>query len=199
MYNGAIAHGVRAARHTQACRLLFNLDSGRTMLACLVAAALAACGGTDWDRVLAQDANASTRLAASPESAGTAAPEPSQPEATTVAAADPKSVTTKPAASGSTAGNVATNWVDTFVNDMKLWHDGPARTLQWIRGWGSGWEYPQAYPKPAGWTSATPWGVITGDTNHSNAANPPVAWRVPGPYTGNQAPNTRVQVRDIQL
>lgn len=91
----------------------------------------------------------------------------------------------------------ASNWVDTLVEDMTLYHDGPARTLEFIKGWGSGWGKPAYYPKPAGWTTAGSWGVIMADT--SKAGTPPTPWRVAGPYTGNQAPNTRVQVRDIQL
>jgi hypothetical protein len=35
------------------------------------------------------------------------------------------------------------------------------------------------------------------DTSHPNGNGYP--WRVPGPYTGNQAPNTRVQQRDLQM
>lgn len=89
------------------------------------------------------------------------------------------------------------NWIDVVVSDMELFHDAPARTLQYIPGWGSGWEEPTWTPKPAGWLSVLTWGVIMADYNAGNSPNGD--WRVPGPYTGNQAPNTRAQVRDIQI
>ena len=90
-----------------------------------------------------------------------------------------------------------TNYVDTLVSDMLLFHDGPVRTLQYISTWGSGWSYPEWYQRPSGWTTAGPWGVIMED--YSGAGTPSPGWRVAGPYTGNQAPNTRAQVRDMQL
>lgn len=87
------------------------------------------------------------------------------------------------------------SYVDTLVDDMALFHDGPVRTLQWIPTWGSGWNYPESYAKPDGWTTCGPWGVIMAD--YSGAGSRP--WRMQGPYTGNTAGNTRAQVRDIQL
>jgi len=78
---------------------------------------------------------------------------------------------------------------------MKLFHDGPAYTLKYLPGWGTGKNMPEAYSKPDGWTTSGAWGVITADYPVDFHA----PWRVPGPYTGNQAPNTRVQVRDIQI
>lgn len=87
------------------------------------------------------------------------------------------------------------SYVDTLVDDMALYHDGPSRTLQWIPGWGTGMNYPESYQKPDGWTYAGAWGVVTAD--YSTQLYRP--WRVPGPYTGNQAPNTRAHVRDLQL
>lgn len=92
---------------------------------------------------------------------------------------------------------VITNWVDVIVSDMSLYHDGPARTLQWIRTWGDCWVMPKTWAKPDGWTTAGPWGVIMADYN--GADTPPQPWRVAGPYTGNQAPNTRAQIRNMQL
>lgn len=92
---------------------------------------------------------------------------------------------------------VSIDVVTTLINDMKLFHDGPVRTLQWIPQWGTGRNYPETYPKPQGWQIGQPWGVITADTNDSAGSGSP--WRVPGPYTGNRAPNTRAQVRDLQL
>lgn len=86
------------------------------------------------------------------------------------------------------------SYIDTLVDDMALFHDGPAWTLKYIPQWGSGRNYPAAYSKPDGWTYSIAWGVITADYPVGFSA----PWRVPGPYTGNQAPNTRAQVRDIQ-
>lgn len=87
------------------------------------------------------------------------------------------------------------SYVDTLISDMAWFHDGPARTLQYIPGWGTGKNWPESYGKPAGWTYSGGWGVVTAD--YSTQLNLP--WRVPGPYTGNQAPNTRAHVRDMQL
>lgn len=87
------------------------------------------------------------------------------------------------------------SYVDTLIDDMALFHDGPVRTLQYIPTWGSGWNYPESYAKPDGWTTCGPWGVIMSD--YSGAGTRP--WRVQGPYTGNTAGNTRAQVRDMQL
>lgn len=87
------------------------------------------------------------------------------------------------------------SYVDTLVDDMALFHDGPAYTLKYIPVWGSGRNSPESYSKPAGWTDSRAWGVITADYPVSFSA----PWRVPGPYSGNQAPNTRVQIRDLQI
>ncbi len=87
------------------------------------------------------------------------------------------------------------SYVDTLIDDVSLFHDGPAYPLKYISGWGSGRNYPESYSCPDGWQAATPWGVICADYPVGFSA----PWRVQGPYTGNQAPNTRVQVRDVQL
>ncbi|MCO5106923.1 MAG: hypothetical protein M9907_07550 [Burkholderiaceae bacterium] len=167
---------------------------------CLISLALTACGGSDGSATLGSDslvssANAAPSNVVNSNVIPTAAAAPTKGD--TTSAGTTSAGTTS--AGTTSAGTTSANWVDTLVNDMKLWHDGPVRSLQWLRGWGSNWEYPKTYAKPDGWTTAGPWGVIMADTNHPNGANPPVPWRVAGPYTGNRAPNTRVQVRDMQL
>jgi hypothetical protein len=43
------------------------------------------------------------------------------------------------------------------------------------------------------------WFHIMEDSQNISSTDAARAWRVPGPYTGNQAPNTRIQCRDLQL
>lgn len=87
------------------------------------------------------------------------------------------------------------SYIDTLVDDMGLFHDGPSYPLKYIPQWGTGRNWPESYSKPDGWLVATPWGVICADYPVGFSA----AWRDGGPYTGNDAPNTRVQVCDLQL
>lgn len=199
MHTYLIVRGTRVAQQRQICLTRSNLRSGRTTLACLVAAALTACSGADWGEAVVQEASASTQLVTSTEGTGVVA---AAPAASELKAVTPKPMVeeqmasaTKPAASTPAANPAAQNWVDTLVNDMVLFHDGPTYTLKYITGWGTGRNYPETYSKPDGWTIAGPWGVIAADYPVTFSA----PWRDSGPYTGNQAPNTRVQVRDIQL
>ena len=172
------------AHHSTRGRLDAGSGGSRIrILACLLAVGFI-CGGGLWGAVAA-DASAQAN---STGVAGVASATALKPGGTTLAQAVDDIKQERSA-----------DWIDTLVSDMKLWHDGPVRTLEWLRGWGSGWEYPRIFPKPEGWTTAGPWGVIMADTDHPNGTNPPVPWRVAGPYTGNRAPNTRVQVRDMQL
>lgn len=87
--------------------------------------------------------------------------------------------------------------IDTIVDDMKLFHDGPSAVLESLPGWGSGASWPEATIRPPGWQYAIPWTHVIADSGTPNGKGYP--WRVPGPYTGNQAPNTRVQQRDLQM
>lgn len=103
--------------------------------------------------------------------------------------------TTSGAAAGT--GAASANWIDTLISDMRLFHDGPTAVLESIPGWGSGADWPEATPRPPNFAYATPWAHLMEDTSHPNGNGYP--WRVPGPYTGNQAPNTRVQQRDLQM
>jgi len=175
---------------------VFKHNFGRSVLAGVVAVTLSACGGTDWSDGVVPDATAGTVVTSDTISSSANAPKP----LATPDAAQPTEVAASGATRSAAQDSVTSaDWIDTLVSDMKLWHDGPVRTLEWLRGWGSGWEYPRIFPKPEGWTTAGPWGVIMADTDHPNGTNPPVPWRVAGPYTGNRAPNTRVQVREMQL
>lgn len=188
----AFGSGPRTGGHHDA-RRSDRVDNLKTsMLTCLaLTVQLAGCGAFEGNEGLISDAEANTSIASPSGTAGAVAQKPNE-------LTQPELAQAKVPTSGEAAASAET-LVKTLVDDMKLFHDGPARTLQWIRGWGSGWEYPKHFPKPEGWLIAQPWGVITGDTSHPNAANPISPWRVSGPYTGNQAPNTRVQVRDLQL
>lgn len=93
------------------------------------------------------------------------------------------------------------SYVETLINDMALFHDAPCDVLKVIRSWGSGAFLPQAYNKPAGWTNGLMWFHIMEDLPAAqlSAADAARPWRVPGPYTGNLAQNTRTQARDLQL
>lgn len=91
------------------------------------------------------------------------------------------------------------SYVDTLVDDMKLFHDGPADTLSVIPGWGSGASYPDSYARPSGWTDGLFWFHIMEDTSSLSSSDAALPFRVAGPYTGNQASNTRIQTRDLQL
>lgn len=101
------------------------------------------------------------------------------------------------------------SYVDTLIDDMKLFHDAPIDVLDQNAGiptWGSGFSFPEAYPKPSGgyWTGKAPhysnmWFHVGETTSNLNSAATARPWRIPGPYTGNQAPNTRVQVANLQL
>lgn len=87
--------------------------------------------------------------------------------------------------------------VATLISDMTWFHDGPTAVLEVIPGWGSGASWPEATGRPSGFGYAQAWTHTMADTSHANGNGYP--WRVSGPYTGNQAANTRVQQRDIQM
>ncbi len=127
-----------------------------------------------------------------------AAPSPPAPS---VSPAAPPAVAAlpTPAAPAPSAGTAsgAVDPVGTIISDMKLFHDGPVAVLEALRDWGSGADWPEATPRPSGWQYAIPWTHVITDTSHPNGNGYP--WRVPGPYTGNQAPNTRVQQRDLKM
>ena len=94
---------------------------------------------------------------------------------------------------------VVEDYVETLIADMALFHDGPCDVLEFINGWGSGAFPPDSYPMPAGWTHGLMWFHIMEDTENISGTDAARAWRVAGPYTGNLAPNTRIQCRDLQL
>jgi len=101
------------------------------------------------------------------------------------------------ASSGTSTSVTSANWVDTLISDMRLFHDAPVAMLERSGGWASGAEWPAATQKPSNFSYAQAWTHVFDDTSHPNGNSKP--WRVPGPYTGNQAPNTRVQQRDLQM
>jgi len=100
-----------------------------------------------------------------------------------------------------TVAGLAATYVDTMVADMGLFHDGPSDVLEQLQGWGSGANYPTSFKLPSSWTA--PYGImwfhVMEDSENISAGDLARPWRVPGPYTGNQAPNTRIQMRDLQL
>lgn len=89
--------------------------------------------------------------------------------------------------------------VDTIIEDMTLFHDAPCDVLTAIGGWGPGAVWPRVETKPSGWPLAIPWVHCMEDTSNLSTTDAARAWRTPGPYTGNQAPNTRLQLRDLQM
>lgn len=197
----------RVTRQMDLHRDISSLDTGRATLICLIAGTLVACGTNDWDESATQEWRASTSLAAEGGSTDVVRQQIAAPTAPAEGSVAPKTVTTKPVVADQAAATTKPtpsvsvtdpgggDWLDTLVNDMKLFHDGPAYTLKYIPGWGTGRYLPETYSKPDGWTIAGAWGVITAD--HPVDFDAP--WRVAGPYTGNQAANTRAQVRDLQL
>ncbi|MFZ4541319.1 MAG: hypothetical protein ACOYNL_05855 [Rickettsiales bacterium] len=92
---------------------------------------------------------------------------------------------------------VSVSAIETIITDMYMFHDGPSAVLESLPGWGSGASMPEATKRPNGWQYAIPWTHVSSDTDSSNGNG--YLWRVPGPYTGNQSPNTRVQERDLQM
>lgn len=107
----------------------------------------------------------------------------------------PAAVPVKPEAAPAAAAG--TDWIDTLVGDMRLFHDGPSAALGSTADGGLGAGWPEARPRPSGWAHARARTHTMADMAHASGGDHP--WRVPGPYTGNQAPNTRVQQRDIQI
>jgi len=107
------------------------------------------------------------------------------------------------------------SYVDTIIDDMALFHDGPSDPLGpggVSSTWGSGWNYPEAYAMPSDWsarigTSDPPatlmWFHLGEDCVPENKTVKP--WRyatAPGNFsyfTGNQSSNTRVQIYGLQL
>ena len=124
---------------------VFKLNSCGSVLAGIVAVTLSACGGTDWSDGVVPDATAGTVVTSDTISSSANAPKP----LATPDAAQPTEVAASGATRSAAQDSVTSaDWIDTLVSDMKLWHDGPVRTLEWLRGWGSGWEYPRIFPKP---------------------------------------------------
>lgn len=97
------------------------------------------------------------------------------------------------------APSLSEGYVDVLVNDMKLFHDGPCDVLEKINGWGPGAFPAIGKPMPSGWTHALGWFHVMEDSSNISSADAARAWRVSGPYTGNGAPNTRIQCKELQL
>ena len=93
----------------------------------------------------------------------------------------------------------AGNYVDTLIGDMTLFHDGPCDVLEVIAGWGPGMILPVSKSMPSGWTHVLGWFHVMEDTQNISQTNLDRPWRVAGPYTGNTAPNSRVQCKDLQF
>lgn len=95
------------------------------------------------------------------------------------------------------------SYIDTLIDDMALFHDAPCDVLGpgGVSGtWGSGYNWPYSNPCPDGWVSGNMWFHCMETTGvYANQAAASRPWRMPPPYTGNQAPNTRVQIADLQL
>lgn len=92
-----------------------------------------------------------------------------------------------------------TNYVDTIIADMALFHDAPCDVLEFYSGWGSGATMPDSYAKPTNWTHGLMWFHVMETSSNISAGDLSKPWLTPAPYTGNQAPNTRIQIRDLQL
>jgi len=175
------------------CRAIEGSRFWRSMIIAVVASAgLSACGSSGIDSFPGEEV--SVVEAAAPADASNEVPADVK-EAVDSGLRTPDK--TEVGASAPAKTVPAESWVDTLANDMKLYHDGPVAVLETLPGWGSGANWPEATPRPSGWKYAIPWTHTIEDTNHVNGNGYP--WRVPGPYTGNQAPNTRVQQRDIQM
>lgn len=95
--------------------------------------------------------------------------------------------------------STVSDYVGTLIDDMRLFHDGPSDVLAVIPSWGSGAFLPEFYARPSGWTDGLFWFHVMEDTSSLSSTDAARGWLVPGPYTGNGAPNTRIQARDLQL
>lgn len=182
--------------------LRVRTGSGAGLLtACVLSLAVSACGWLDGDAA----SGSNSAISAAPSDVvnsnlipnASAAPAKSGTTSTTITTTDESGTGTIKTGAARTAGVTSANWIDTLIDDMRLFHDAPSAVLEAIPGWGSGADWPEATPRPSDYAYATPWTHVMEDTSHPNGKGYP--WRVPGPYTGNQAPNTRVQQRDLQM
>lgn len=106
-----------------------------------------------------------------------------------------------------TATVPSAGYVDTMISDMKWFHDAPIEVLRTdggIPGWGSGVGWPESRLwNTQGWNS--PVGNMwfhCGETTpleSLRSSDRSLPWRAAGPYTGNDATNTRVQIKHLQL
>ena len=115
-----------------------------TAAACLMAMGLSACGYEAGGSAI--DAALSAPTAPTAQVTESSVRSPSEVEDQVTAAV--KASTPAPAP---TAGS----WIDTLVNDMKWFHDGPTAVLEAIPAWGSGASWPEATARPSGLIMST--------------------------------------------
>lgn len=98
------------------------------------------------------------------------------------------------------------SYVDTIIDDMALFHDAPCDvlTIGNISGWGSGVNWPTGLPIPPEWEGEAVckmWFHCPETSNNITAGDAARPWNNTDTsrYVGNNAPNTRVQIRGLQL
>lgn len=95
------------------------------------------------------------------------------------------------------------SYVDTIIDDMALFHDGPSGVLEVLNGWGSGAEPPAFNPCPAGWSAYVMWGHLMRDATEAagtlTTADRNRPWRDGRSRIGNRAANTRIRMRHQQI
>ena len=98
---------------------------------------------------------------------------------------------------------MAVDYIRIIRDDMDLFHDGPSGVLETLNSWGSGAFPPEYTQQPSGWSAYVMWGHMMRDATEAAGTltttdrNRP--WRVSRTRQGNNAPNTRIQVRHHQI
>ncbi len=111
------------------------------------------------------------------------------------------STTTTPAAStGSTAQSTSTiNSVQTIIDDMRLLNDGVLAGVNQGYGWAKGPGFVVMGNNPRGTNTPSYWTVYNSAYKSSAYWKAAIPWLVVFDGAGNQATNTRVQMRNIKM
>jgi hypothetical protein len=104
-----------------------------------------------------------------------------------------------PSAPAKPAAPATINTVDTIVNDMKLMNDTALAGIPSNYGWAQGPGYLMMGNTPRGTNTPSWWNVDNQRYKSSEWWNAILPWIVIFDGVGNQASNTRVQVRDMKI
>lgn len=176
-------------------------------LACVIAAAglLAACGDSgSLDDGLIASAEAAEKAADGRNDAGLSADGTDgsivggRSGTNGSAAADGQQVQS-PSSPSKPAVPATINTVDTIINDMKLMNDLQLAGIPSNYGWSRGPGYVMMGNTPRGTNTPSWWSVDNQRYKSSEWWNAVLPWFVVFDGVGNQARNTRVQVRDMKI